>query len=210
MQDRPRSMSGFKPRTGLGLLASLPGHSSAEELPTTPLPTINDQLDQRDTHILPAQAVPVSRALVTRQLSQPGAARQVGYARVTQQLSSAGTFAGGEGASARGPMVIKGGMKKPDLERRPPRAHWKRRLLVSASGVLVLVMISTFALLMASPLGHDVGLNSNLQTAFSSSLVTTGNSGRMDFVTQATATAVSHQQTDGYDPYSNGSVTVSV
>src|SRR5216683_7512652 len=126
MQDRPRSMSGFKPRTGLGLLASLPGHSSAEELPTTPLPAINDQLDQRDTHILPAQAVPVTRVLVTRQLSQPGATRQVGYARVTRQLSSSEALAGGEeGASARGPMIIKGGMKKPDLERRPPRAHWK-------------------------------------------------------------------------------------
>ena len=94
MQDRPRSMSGFKPRTGLGLLASLPGHSSAEELPTTPLPAINDQLDQRDTHILPAQAVPVSRVLVTRQLSQPGATRQVGYARVTRQLSSSEALAG--------------------------------------------------------------------------------------------------------------------
>jgi surface antigen len=106
-------------------------------------------------------------------------------------------------------MIIKGGMKKPDLERRPPRTHWKRRLLVSASGVLMLVLISAFALLMASPLGHDVGLHINLQAAFGSSLVTNSNSSRMGFVTQATATAVSQQQRDGYDPYSNGGVTMS-
>lgn len=197
MQDRPRSLLGPKSHAGLGLFASLPVSSSPEDLPTTPLPVTNSQLDQRDTAILPAQLTPVPSVL-TRQLSSSGITRQLSNPGVTRQLSSSGIVDDdAEGTAARGPVLIKSEMKKRVAVPVSSRSHKRRRLLVSMSGVLILALITAFALLSVSPLGRNVGLNFNVPVG-ASGQVFSGNNSSLNLVAQATATAVYNQQNDGY------------
>lgn len=217
MQDRPRSLFAPKSQAGLWRFAQTEARLVNEELPTTPLPAVPTTFDQVDTALLPAQLTPLPPVLtrqlsspgITRQLSNPGITRQLSSPGITRQLSSAGILSedGEEGAS-RGPVVIKAEMKKRAAVPLSPRVHKKRRLLVSASGMLVLILITAFALLTASPLGHDVGLNFNLLPTGPGQVIA-GNGSSLSLVGQATATAISHQQNDGYDPYSNGSITIS-
>lgn len=213
MPDRPRSLFGVKSQPGLGRFASSPGTSFAEELPTTPLPATNLTLDQKDTALLPtppAQTRQLSNPGVTPQLSNPGALRPLSRAGITRQLSQPGMFVeSGDGAGGREPVVIKGSMKKGERVQLTPRAHRKRRLLVTASGLAMLMLITAFALLAATPLGHDVGLNFINPQAGNNGQVTNSNSGGLSLKVQATATAVSQQHSDGYDPFSNGNVTIS-
>ncbi|HEX7734902.1 MAG TPA: CHAP domain-containing protein [Ktedonobacteraceae bacterium] len=183
MHDRPRSLLGPKSQAGLRRFASSPGSSFAEDLPTTPLPATNISLDQKETAHLPASLAPISQS---------------------------GTFVESvEGAAGRGPVIIKRSMKKSEREQLTPLAHKKRRLLVTASGLLVLLLVTAFALLSATPLGHDVGIPFINSSTGSNGQVATSNTGGFSLVAQATATAVYHRQTDGYDPYSNGGVTIS-
>ncbi|HXR66117.1 MAG TPA: CHAP domain-containing protein [Ktedonobacteraceae bacterium] len=222
MPDRPRSLSGLRPYAGLGPVVASAAPSSAEELPTTPLPAISAQFDQADTTILPAQYTPVPPTLarqlsnpdITQQLSGPRITRQLSNPGVTRQLSGIGTMRsqfgiasdGAEGSSSRNPVVIKGEMKKRISPHVSPHSRTKRRLLVSASGVLILFMVTGFALLVASPLGHNMGLNLSGQPTGTTLIA--GNSNDVSLISQATATAVSYQHNDGYDPYSNGGVTI--
>jgi surface antigen len=122
-------------------------------------------------------------------------------------VSQSDLFADGEESIAsRPPVLIKGEMKKRAVSPLPSHAQKKRRLLVSVSGILILVVITAFALLSASPLGRGIGLNLSVPTRAN---LVAGNGGNLSLVSQATATAVSRQQIDGYDPYSNGVVTIS-
>lgn len=204
MHDRPRSLLGPKSQAGLRRFASSPGSSFAEDLPTTPLPATNLSLDQKETAHLPASTA------LTRQLSQPGALRPLSSAGITRQLSQPGTFVeSAEGAGGREPVVIKSSLKRREREQLTPHAHKKRRLLVTASGLLVLLLVTAFALLSATPLGHDVGLNLSGQATGNNGQVAASNNGGFSLVAQATATAVYHRQSDGYDPFSNGNVTIS-
>lgn len=206
MQNRPRSLLGLKPQTGAGSFFQAPISSFGEDLPTTPLPATTSQLDQKDTAILPAQQgtrsltlmQSLNGAAITRQLSHPG---------ITRQLSSAGLSDEGDGAGARTPVLIKGDLKKRSTEPLPPRAHMKRRLLVSGGGVCILVLITVIVLFSATPLGHNVGLNLAAQPT--GNTVSFGKGSTLSLVAQATATAVFHQQSDGYDPYSNGTISIS-
>lgn len=206
MQDRPRSLFGPKSHAGLGLFAPLSKTSATEELPTTPLPATNSPLEQKDTAILPAQLTPVPPMLtrqlsnpgITRQLSNPGVTRQLSSSGITRQLSSSGIIGDeAEGTAARGPVLIKREMNKRVSAPLTPRSHRKRRLLVTMSGVLILTLFTAFALMAASPLGHNVGLNFNLSVG-ANSQVFSSNSSNLSLVAQATATAVYNQQNDGY------------
>ena len=104
------------------------------------------------------------------------------------------------------PVVIKGVMKKPAPAPLSRRSHIKRRLVVNLLGVFILCLISGLTLLSVLPLGHEVGLNFNPLQAGSSLI--SGQNRNPSVIAQATATAVYHRQTDGYDPSSNGGVTV--
>ncbi len=75
-------------------------------------------------------------------------------------------------------------------------SHKKRRLFVSMSGVLILVLVTAFAMLAVSPLGRDIGMNIASQPVANSLI--SNNGGNLSLVAQATATAVSYQQNDGY------------
>lgn len=219
IEERPRSLFGPKSRVGLGLFSLPPILSASEDLPTTPLPTTplpatNSQLDLRDTAILPAPlsppppvpALPPRSPRITRQLSNPGMTGQL--SNPGTMLSQSGLAADGEeSAESRRPVVIKGEMKKRLAPPLSSRSRKKRRLLVSVSGVLMLVVVTAFALLSASPLGRGIGLNFSAPSTGAN--LVAGNGRSLSLVSQATATAVSHQQTDGYDPYSNGTVTIS-
>lgn len=218
MQDRPRSLSGPTSQFGWGSFTS--SSSSAEELPTTPLPVTPvpatpDPFEQADTALLSVPQTPLPPTLLrqasspglTRQLSGPGITLQLSNPGVTRQLSHAGMVEGAEGAAARGPVVIKGDLKKKEIVALSPRVHNKRRLLVTISGILILALLSAVVLLSASPLGHDVGLSIGAQPT--GNTLSSGQGGNLSLVAQATATAVYHQQSDGYDPYSNGSIVIS-
>ncbi|HEY0757164.1 MAG TPA: CHAP domain-containing protein [Ktedonobacteraceae bacterium] len=222
MQDSPRSVFSPKSQAGLWRFAPPPVPSYSEELPTTPLPATIIQIDQKDTVLLPTPPVlapqasqpgavrQLSSARITRQLSYPGVNRQLSSARITKQLSQSGvSLAGTEGAAARGQVIIKGDMKKREIIPSAPHVHRKRRLMVTMSGVLILMLITVLALLTASPLGHDVGLNLGHLTIGNTGQIASSNGNVLSLVAQATATAMSHQQSDGYDPFSNGRVTIS-
>jgi surface antigen len=195
-EHRPRSL--FTPLPGVGPFTPPPDLSVFSELSTVPLPTARDASregsEAEETHILPARPSPA----VTRQLSlhsSPGNTRML-----------TGTLASGqETSSPRGTVVIRGEMKRSAAAPVSRAEQRKRRLMVSLSGVLILLLITAFTLLLASPLGHDIGLNFSFQP--SSTLVANTNSDP-NLVAQATATAVYHQQTDGYDPYSGGTITI--
>jgi surface antigen len=109
--------------------------------------------------------------------------------------------------SLRVPLVIKGTRKKGTSVSRD--LSQKRRLIFSLLATLFLLLITGGMLFAASPLGHEAGLNSNpLQAQEGSSLTQNQASSLAHLAPQATATAISHQKADGYDPYSKGKVTV--
>jgi surface antigen len=212
-----------------------PTLASHEDLPTTPLPATHSQFEQKETAVLPAQVTPVPAthsqleqketavlpaqvtpvpAMLTRQLGSPKVTRQLSLtgsrslSSVGAMLSQAGISAEGtEGGAPRTPVVIKGEMKKRVSPQISARSHMKRRLLVTVSGVLIFFLVASFALLLASPLGQTIGLTFNVPS--NGGNLITGNNGNLNLIAQATATAVSYQHNDGYDPYSNGGVTIS-
>ena len=210
-QGSSRSLSGSNSQ---GPISAPPAFSFHEDLPTTPLPATNSQFDQKETAILPAQLTPMPPTL-TRQLSNPGVTRQLSNPGTIRSLSGVGTMRSQAGLSAdgteegapRAPVVIKGEMKKHRTPQLSARSHMKRRLLVSGSGVLIFLLVSVFALLIASPLGQNIGLKFSVPSTGGSLI--SENSSNLDLVVQATATAASYQHNDGYDPYSNGGVTIS-
>ncbi|HEU5381830.1 MAG TPA: CHAP domain-containing protein [Ktedonobacteraceae bacterium] len=101
----------------------------------------------------------------------------------------------------RTPLVIKGEMKKVALVP-PPAIHHKRRSVVNLSVMALLALIIILTFLTVTPLGRDMGLNFN-SLQIGGSLFSSHNNSPDDLVVQATATAIYHQQNDGYDPSSN-------
>lgn len=111
-----------------------------------------------------------------------------------------------ENTSQRVPVVIKGTMKRPAPAPPPlpPDIQKKRRLKVTIFGIVMLVLVVILAFFSTTPLGHDIGLGNPLSLP-GSSILTGQNPGISNLVAQATATAVYHRKTDGYDPSFFGS-----
>lgn len=107
--------------------------------------------------------------------------------------------------SQRLPVVIKGEMKRAAPAPLSRRSHITRRVIVNLVGVLLICLASGLTLLSVSPLGHEIGLNFFPQPASGSLVNSQG--GSMSLIAQATATAVYHRQTDGYDPSASSGVT---
>lgn len=102
-----------------------------------------------------------------------------------------------ESASRRTPMVIKGSRKRTALPPLSPGARRARRLRETLLSLLVLALVLSLAFCFAVPLSHDLQLSNPLRQP-GSSFAVNQSSGQMSIVQQATATAVSHQQNDGY------------
>jgi surface antigen len=136
-----------------------------------------------------SQQLPVVTPLTPAQYDT-GATRTLTVPRVSQQTSQ------------RLPVVIKS-----DLKRRPApgtpqprRKRTLRRLLVHVIGVVLLLLVTALTLLSVTPLGHDIGVTFNPLQFGSNLLSNNQNSSLINVVAQATATAVYHRQTDGFDP----------
>ena len=172
---------------------------------TVPLPSMPNAFEQEGIHPLPAQF----ELLDTPQLPFPDQSRKLAVPTQADMLSAlTSTLQGEDGSTAsRQPIVIVPAMKKAARAPLTYKAHKRRRLLVSLVGVILLLAITSGTLFAASPMGHELGMNFNPQQ-FSSNLVANHNLNVSSLVAQATATAVYHQQTDGYDPYANGGQTV--
>jgi surface antigen len=110
---------------------------------------------------------------------------------------------GAELTSQRVPVVIKASMKRPAPAPPPlpPEIQKKRRLKITVLGLSILVLMILTALFSATPLGHEIGLDNPI----GGHLITGQNPGPGNFIAQATATAVYHRKTDGYDPTFFGS-----
>jgi len=112
-----------------------------------------------------------------------------------------------ETTTNRMPVVIKGNMKKPLPPSPPSQPDPKRRLKVNLIGLLILCLALGLALLTTTPLGQDI-LNINPLLA-SNNLIKNSNTNPQSLVAQATAIAIFHQKSDGYDPSAGGGQTYS-
>ncbi len=112
---------------------------------------------------------------------------------------------------SRGPVVIKGDLKRPEpLPPRSREAHRKhsKRLWMLGTAMLLITVAAT--LLAATPQGRDLTLKlsgQNPGATIGSMAGDQQNSGTAGISAQATATWM--YQNDGYDPYSHGQVIVS-
>lgn len=111
-----------------------------------------------------------------------------------------------ENATQRVPVVIKASLKRPAPAPPPlpPDQYKKRRLKVTLLGIVMLVLVSLLAFVSVTPLGHDIGLINPLAMP-TGSLLVGQRPGLSTLIAQATATAVFHRKTDGYDPSFFGS-----
>ncbi len=194
--DRSRSMLSPVSEQEAGQLVPAT-ESLIQDGSLTQLQVISDGTDTLSTQ--PS----LNLSTVTNPLTPPPASN------VTRVLT--GTLAGsGEATAQRTPVIIRGNMKKAGPTSHMP--HPGRRKIMSFVGILVVFLVVSISLLTATPLGHTVGLNLNPSSSNGNMQVasnhTSGNT--VDsIVAQATATAVyTHQQSDGYDPYANGSMSV--
>ncbi len=101
--------------------------------------------------------------------------------------------------SMRTPIVIKPPRKRVAQAPLSHAAHKKRRFFVTLVGVFVLFLITSGTLFAATPMGREMGLNLNLSD-LGGHLFNNPNNTSYNLTVQATATAVYHQQTDGYVP----------
>jgi len=190
--DRPRSLSSFMPTQGPGQAAPF----------TEPLPQENG--------IAPYQGASGQTNLLVQPPSLSDPLTPLPASNATRVLT--GTLVGsGEATVQRAPVIIRGNMKKP-VAGPSLKPHPTRRRIVSLVGVVVLFVVISFSLLATTSLGHSIGPNSSPSNGNSPmEMVNNGGSGNTlnSVVAQATATAVyTYQQSDGYDPNSNGGMTV--
>lgn len=181
--ERAGSQSGPVPIPGLNQLGPSSGPLEVRDGLSRPLPAVTARqkaIPSTDRH--PALA-PQPGQMMNRNLAQV-------LTTTLPRVSEGST-------SQRIPVVIKGSRKKGEQTALPPRAHRKRRLVVSLLGVLILVLVTGLALYSVTPLGHDMGMNWNPLAQQQNSMFTSQGSG-LSLVAQATATAVFHQQTDGF------------
>ncbi len=100
----------------------------------------------------------------------------------------------------RPPVVIKGSNKI----RKSPRPPQGRRHVIGIAALVLLILMTVSMLLTVSPLGHDVGFNLKPFNN-NSHLIANGQNNNLNLMAQqATATAIIHQQTDGFDPNATG------
>jgi surface antigen len=188
-----------KPRSGqsapsLGLL-------SGENRSTKPIPVpTGDNLfgpETDKTDILSAQS----------QISAPATTRQLTFQEIsgdTRVLTM--TLPDTTEASVkRAPVVIKGHGRRPQAPP-SPIPHHKRRLYVTLAGMISLILITGITLLTVTPLGHDLSQNFNSLTSHGSMVNNLNDDPNL--IAQATATANTQRQTDGYDPTSGGGQTI--
>lgn len=111
-----------------------------------------------------------------------------------------------ESATQRVPVVIKASMKRPAPAPPPlpPDLHKKRRMQMALVGLVLLGLITLLTLFTVTPLGHEVGLDWS-GGPLNGSVLTGHNPGVNNPIAQATATAIYHRKTDGYDPSFYGS-----
>lgn len=168
-----------------------------EDTPTAPIRTkvaqpdlTKDQLSNTHATLFPT---------ITRQLTlEP-------LAKITRQLTDA--LANETTSSTqRLPTLIKGENKKLAFVPTtfPPVEQDKHRQTIRLLGIGSLLLIMLLTILTATPLGQDVGFDFQ-PGEFRASLFRNLHIGPNSLVVQATATAVYHQRTDGYDPFFNGS-----
>lgn len=157
-------------------------------------PRVTHQLTPDTTH----QSVAAPTPRVTRQLTAvfPSVTRQPG-APLTDLANQ---------DTQRAPLVIKGEMKKLVLvpAKIPPAERHKRLRAINLIGMGFLLLVIFLTALTATPLGREVGLD----WQSGSSLFHNPAHGPDSLVAQATATAIYHQRSDGYDPFARGSLLV--
>ena len=189
--DRVGEKSGLVPMPGLKSTGLLSGPLPTERGVTPPVPQASSERSQApSTGQLPPSA-PSTGQLTSANLTRVLTAM---LPRVSDST---------ELTSQRVPVVIKASMKKPAPAPPPlpPDTQKKRRLKVTVLGIGMLALIVIMTLFSVTPLGHEIGLD----TPFGGSLITGQNPGPGNFIAQATATAVYHRKTDGYDPSFYGS-----
>src|SRR5216683_1918274 len=108
--------------------------------------------------------------------------------------------------TTRVPVTIKASMKRPapTPPPLPPDLHKEYRWIMTLLGAGLLVIIVLMTLFSVTPLGHEIGFDGTL-TLPGSKVITGQNPGVSSIIAQATATAIYHRKTDGYDPSFFGS-----
>lgn len=186
-----RSRSSFSPTSGPGQSAPFMELSPVGENPTAPLFVPQSHRTTGSSDLVPMPSAQWSPT-ITGTLS--------GSSGVTRVLT--GTLPSDpQTTGLRTPIVIKGTRKKAGAASRI--SHKWRRLFVSVMGIFLLLLITVGMLFISTPLGHDAGLSFN-PLQFGGSLFSNQNNNPNNLVVQATATAVYHQQNDGYVPPSGG------
>jgi surface antigen len=165
-------------------LAPFSGPLAAEENVTGTMIPLPGQAVFQTSQQVPVVTQPTPASYdtgVTRTLTAP---------RVSQQTSQ------------RLPVVIKTDLKRRPTPAAPPPRHRRRwrRLLVNVIGLTLLLLVTALTLLSVTPLGHDIGVTFNPLQFGSNLLNNNQNPLLTNLVAQATATAVYHRQTDGFDP----------
>lgn len=138
---------------------------------------------------LPASTAATTRALIPES-----------QFAVTKELVDA--HSASNTTALRPPVVIRGSNQRKARSIRPPQG---RRHVIGIAALVLLLVITSGTLFAVSPLGRDAGLTFGNSQASGSSLIQGTKESNLNLVAQATATAVVHQQTDGFDPNSNGS-----
>ncbi len=184
------------------------GLLSGEFRSTASLPAVPDtgELPNPDTDKtrIPSAQLPMVVPTTNHQLNVPSQPNMAGtFRRMSPDTSEISAY------GRRAPIVIQGnGQRKgPAQVIHPP--HPRRRLYVTIAGVLSLLVIASITLLTVAPLGKDLGQNINRAAASGSNMFNNASNNPGNLVAQATATAVYHQQTDGYDPNANSGQVVS-
>jgi surface antigen len=178
--DRTDSQTGRVPRAG----------KKQAELSSGPLPVANGL-----TRPVPALSTKQGQEPSTDQYPVAGQMMNMNLAQV---LTTTLPRISENTTSQRIPVVIKASMQKAPTRALSPAAHRRRRLAVTLLGLLMLVLVTGLALDTVTPLGHDMGISWNPLAQPTSNVLTGQSSGANSLVVQATATAVFHQQTDGY------------
>lgn len=166
--------------------------------PITPSPVTRESgpessadLASLDTARHPASQVALAEPLTP----PPGTTRALLLEAQPQMTQALAELRASNTSALRQPLVIRGSGKKSTGITRPPQG---RRHVIGIAAIVLLLVITGRTLFAASPLGREIGLGFNPNLAGSSQAQAGG--GNPVIAQQATATAVVHQQNDGYDP----------
>jgi len=180
-----------------------------DELPTTPLPVAAplcaQDIGERQTSLLPATPMPAGmrRSTLPEQDVQTHILPVIALPEGTRPHTLPGSIQQPSAPPALSPrtMVIIRATRTTSV----PRVQPASRLLIKLGTVLLMLLVTGLSLLLVSPLGRDLGLQFNAQPG---SMLVANRHNDPKLIAQATATAVYHRQTDGFDPYSGGNITI--